>query len=740
MEKLRSLLGSLDKPTQTCYLVLSGTPSLSFCINSSHRVYDDSWIIDSDATDHVTSKSQLFHTYTPSPSNKKIAVANGSLATVAGFGDIYITPTLILKNVLHVPKLNKARERGLNLLRKGAGILHDSSCVNTPQQNGVTERKNGHLLNTTRVLLFQGNIPKSYWVEAVLTATYMINRIPSQVLDNKSPVEILKSFYPHFKTSNGLTPRVFGCTAFVHVHSQHRDKLDPRAIKCVFLGYSSTQKGYKCYNPSAIKFYISANVTFTENKHFFTKSSLQGEISMMEDSPCESFEPLDLPHVLTHGDEEPESSESITPESPNFTTEPVSSPIPASVTHNFPQFPKVYSREKAISEQKQVQESNSNPGNEITADGSLERHKARLVAKGYTQTYGVDYQETFAPVAKMNTVRILLSLVSHYNWQLLPYDVKNAFLHGDLDEQIYMNIPSGFEGNTVMKEFRYKQSQGDHTLFIKHSAAGGVTAFLVYVDDIIVTGNDEREKHEVKQRLATEFEIKELGKLKYFLGIEVAYSTQGIFISQQKYVTDLLAETGKIRCKPVFTPMDPNHKLGEVKEEPVVDKRMYQRLVGRLIYLAHTRPDIAYSVSVISQFMHDSREPHLQATYKVLHYLKGNLGKGILFKKNNTLALETYTDADFADDLRIKWDGPMKLYYDNKSAINIAHNLIQHDRTKHIDIDRHFIKEKLEEEVMCMSYVPSEDQLVDILTKGLNSSMFHDLVFKLGMENIYSSA
>ncbi|WJZ80505.1 hypothetical protein VitviT2T_000420 [Vitis vinifera] len=195
--------------------------------------------------------------------------------------------------------------------------------------------------------------------------------------------------------------------------------------------------------------------------------------------------------------------------------------------------------------------------------------------------------------------------------------------------------------------------------------------------------------------------------------------------------------------------------------------------------------------------MHDPRGPHLQAAYRVLHYLKGNLGKRILFKKNNTLALEAYTDVDYAgslvdristtryciflggnlvtwrskkqnvvarssvesefrviaqglcellwlkiilDDLRNKWDGPMKLYCDNKSAINIAHNPIQHDRTKHIEIDRHFIKEKLEEGVVCMSYVPSEHQLADILTKGLNNSMFHNLVFKLGMEDIYSSA
>ena len=160
------------------------------------------------------------------------------------------------------------------------------------------------------------------------------------MLDNKSPVKVLKSFYPHFRTSNGLTPRVFGCTAFVYVHNQHRDKLDPRAIKCVFLGYSSTQKGYKCYNSSTIKFYISADVTFTENKPFFPKSSLKGEISMMENNPCESFEPLNLPHVSTHGDEKPES--------PNSTTEPMSSPVPASVTHNFPQFPKVYASPSAV--------------------------------------------------------------------------------------------------------------------------------------------------------------------------------------------------------------------------------------------------------------------------------------------------------------------------------------------------------------------------------------------------------
>lgn len=280
------------------------------------------------------------------------------------------------------------------------------------------------------------------------------------------------------------------------------------------------------------------------------------------------------------------------------------------------------------------------------ADGSLERYKARLVAKGYTQTYGIDYQETFAPVAKMNTVRILLSLAAQFDWDLQQFDVKNAFLHGELEEEIYMDLPPGFGMNLkgkkvcklkkalyglkqsprawfgrfskVMMTVGYKQSQGDHTLFIKHSASGGVTALLVYVDDIIVTGNDLEERKALRQYLKTEFDIKELGKRKSFLGIEVARSSKGIFFSQQKYILDLLQERGK--TAPADTPIDPNHKLGEASEDAAVDKGIYLQLVGRL--MSHTRPDIAYAVSIVSQFMHNPKEVHLQAVHRILHYLK----------------------------------------------------------------------------------------------------------------------
>ena len=146
---------------------------------------------------------------------------------------------------------------------------------------------------------------------------------------------------------------------------------------------------------------------------------------------------------------------------------------------------------------------------------------------------------------------------------------------------------------------------------------------LVYVDDIIVTCDDEEEKKLLGQHLAKNFEIKTLRKLKYFLGIEVAHSKTGIFISQQKYITDLLKETGKTSCKPASTPIDPNLKLGNTEEDTVVDKEMYQRLVGRLIYLSHTRPDVAFAVSLVSQFMHQLKEIHLQAALRIVQYLGG---------------------------------------------------------------------------------------------------------------------
>jgi len=291
-------------------------------------------------------------------------------------------------------------------------------------------------------------------------------------------------------------------------------------------------------------------------------------------------------------------------------------------------------------------------------------------------------------------------------------------------------------------------------LFTKRSIEDKISVLIVYVDDIILTGDDIVEMSRLKQNLAKEFEIKDLGQLKYFLGMEVARSKKGIVVSQRKYILDLLKETGMSGCKPCDTPIEANSKLGEVKNGVPVDKGRYQRLVGRLIYLSHTRPDIAFAVSMVSQFMHSPYEEHLEAVYRILRYLKSTPGKGLFFKKNEKRGIEVYTDADWAGSVTdrrsssgyctflwgnlVTWRSkkqnvvarssaeaefrsmaqgvceilwlkrvleelkrpvslPMKLYCDNKAAISIAHNPVLHDRTKHVEIDRHFITEKLKE-------------------------------------------
>ena len=461
----------------------------------------------------------------------------------------------------------------------------------------------------------------------------------------------------------------------------------------------------------------------------------------------------------------------------------------------------------------------------IGPDGKVDRLKARLVAKGYTQVFGLDYVDTFSPVAKMSSVRLFLSIAAMRHWPLYQLDIKNAFLHGELQEEIYMEQPPGFvaqgESNLVCKlhrslyglkqsprawfsrfsavvmEFGMARNASDHSVFYKHTSEGQCIYLIVYVDDIVITGNDQDGITHLKAHLFKHFQTKDLGLLRYFLGIEVAQSSSGIVLSQRKYALDVLEETEMLNCKPMDSPMDPNVKLLPRQGEPFTDPRRYRRFVGRLNYLTITQPDISFAVNVVNQFLQSPYVSHWDAVIRILRYIKNAPGRGLLYEDHGHSRVIGYCDADWAgspSDRRstsgycvlvggnlVSWKSKkqdvvarssaeaeyramalatcelmwlkqllqelkfceasqMELICDNQAALHIASNPVFHERTKHIEIDCHFIREKILSGCIFTSHVKSSDQFADILTKSLRSSRIEYICNKLGAYDLYAPA
>jgi len=306
------------------------------------------------------------------------------------------------------------------------------------------------------------------------------------------------------------------------------------------------------------------------------------------------------------------------------------------------------------------------------SDDNVDRYKARLVTKGYIQIEGVNYSENFSPTAKLTTLRCLLTIAATRNWFTHQLDVLNAFLHGTLHEIIYMDLPLEHhrQGENIVcrlnkslygikqtshtwfstfshmiKSIRFQQSKTDYSLFTRQNNSS-FTALLIYVDDILLTGNDLTEIQHVKDCLLQQFRIKDLGDLKYFLGTEFSRSKAGIYMSQRKYALDILQDIGLTGARPDKSPMEQYFKLTPDDEELLKDPVKYRRLVGRLIYLTVTQPDIAFSVRTLSQYIQNPRKPHWDAAIRVLKYIKGSPGQGLLLPSENNLTLIAYCDSN----------------------------------------------------------------------------------------------
>ncbi|CAJ2647961.1 unnamed protein product [Trifolium pratense] len=444
------------------------------------------------------------------------------------------------------------------------------------------------------------------------------------------------------------------------------------------------------------------------------------------------------------------------------------------------------------------------------SDGSFERYKARLVGDGRSQVAGVDCDETFSPVVKPATIRIVLTIALSKSWPIHQLDVQNAFLHGDLHETVYMHQPLGFRDHQhpnyvcrlkkslyglkqaprawyqrfadYVATIGFHHSTSDHSLFI-YRRSSDMAYILLYVDDIILITSTQTLRKSIMSLLASEFAMKDLGPLSYFLGIAVSRHPSGIFLSQSNYASEIIERAGMASCKPSATPVDTKQKLSTSSGTPYEDPSLYRSLAGALQYLTFTRPDISYAVQQVCLHMHAPRTEHMLALKRILRYVQGTLHFGLHLSPSPITQLISYTDADwggcpdtrrstsgycvFLGDNLISWSSKRQptlsrssaeaeyrgvanvvsescwirnlllelhfpipqatlVYCDNVSAIYLSGNPVQHQRTKHIEMDIHFVREKVARGQARVLHVPSRHQIADIFTKGLPRILFDD--------------
>jgi histone deacetylase 1/2 len=455
----------------------------------------------------------------------------------------------------------------------------------------------------------------------------------------------------------------------------------------------------------------------------------------------------------------------------------------------------------------------------LKPDGTLDRYKARWVVRGFHQRPGIDFTETFSPVVKPATIRTVLALIGAHAWPAHQLDVSNAFLHGNIQEEVYCQQPTGFHDparpNDVCLLSRslyglrqaprawfnrfvdyvltlgFAQSRADPSLFVRRD--GTATAYLLlYVDDIILSASSTALLQDIIAHLKTEFAIKDMGPLHFFLGIDVKRRRDGFFLSQAAYARDVLERAGMVNCKPARTPAEAKSKIASSEGKLFSDPSWYRSMAGALQYLTLTRPDIAYAVQQVCLHMHEPRDSHAAMLKRVLRYVKGTVDCGLYLHAATTPKLIAYTDADWAGcpdtrrstsgfcvylgDALVAWSSKRQntvsrssaeaeyrgianavsectwlrqllgelhhgvqqatiVYCDNVSSVYMSRNPVHHRRTKHIELDIHFVREKVAMGEIRVLHVPSDKQFADIFTKGLPSALHDDFRSSLCVGN-----
>ena len=592
------------------------------------------------------------------------------------------------------------RNDQFSIFCKKEGISRHFTVRDTPQQNGVAERMNRTLLEKVRCMLSNAGLGKQFWAEAVMYASHLINRLPSAALNGKTPLEVWFG-----KPVNDYdTLHVFGSTAYYHVKES---KLDPRAKKALFMGVTSGVKGYRLWCLSLKKIISSRDVTFDESA-MLKKVTTDGKVSentfqqpegrlpqvegtqKLVEFQTTSVKPVEdqqTEHEADVGEEEVSNEE---PQQQHDLPIAISRPRreirkPARfedmVAYAFPVveegIPQTFLEVNSSPDKEKWKKSMDEEMQSLVKNHTWKlarlpkgkkaigckwvyaqkegfpskndvRYKARLVAKGYAQKEGIDYNEVFSHVVKHSSIRILLALVAQFNMELVQMDVKTAFLHGDLEEEIYITQPDGFKvagkedwvcklnkslyglkqsPRQWYKRFdqfmigqNYTRSNFDHCVYFRKLQDGSFIYLLLYVDDMLIASRNKGEICRLKAQLSKEFEMKDLGEAKKILGMEIARDRQrGILcLTQKQYLKKVLQRFGMSeKTKPVSTPLAPHFKLSASQcpkteeEREYMSKVPYSNAVGSLMYaMVCTRPDISHAVGTVSRYMHNPGKEH----------------------------------------------------------------------------------------------------------------------------------
>ncbi|KAL0267052.1 UNVERIFIED_CONTAM: hypothetical protein PYX00_009420 [Menopon gallinae] len=566
---------------------------------------------------------------------------------------------------------------------KENGIQRRLSISYSPQQNGISERKNRTLLDMARCLLIQAGMKPSFWAEAVNTANYIRNRCPTSA-QNSSPYEILFGKQPYLGHM-----KEFGCDVFVKNNAPNKDKFQPRAQKMIFVGYSSQSKGYRVYDPNKNKFEDVRDVYFREGRKRDNDEFENFYVHKPKPNGTEtgSGNGTRSPTISNETDDTnstgSESEESKSDDNGNVCEESSEEEVQEE-PGRAPGRPKTIRTGKPGRPRKEYRIRTNKNGN--SSEAPANKYKARLVARGHTQRPGIDYDEIFAPVARYELIRTLLAIAVNEQMYVHQLDVVSAYTQGFLSDEVYMEQPEAFVDKKnkdhvcklVRPLYGLKQSgrewykrindylvnkggmnaEGDPCIYVFGTNENRVI-LLIYVDDILLASKSLEEMNEIKELLKREFEITDLGPINTILGINIKRDsdTGNMTLTQRNYIEELIKKFGMENAKEIGTPMELNVKVSkemspkDENEREEMKHKPYRELIGCLVYLSKaTRPDIAFAAMTLGRYCNDPGKEHWTLAKRVLRYLKATPELGIKYSRN-VKQLEAFTDSDWAGNV-----------------------------------------------------------------------------------------